>query len=163
MIQQEGVETTGMKSAIKSLPSRYGPSAIPAEPKERLTGDSEGCQGNKTNLPQKRKNPDAAKVKEKKCGSALDKAQGESYEKTERKTAHSLCANSSSIAEAILTTAEYAGDSVKDPTTGDSMPSSQLHVKAKKKLLGLPYPYGRTIHDNPTTKSKMPSPFSIQY
>jgi len=40
MIQQEGVETTGMKSAIKSLPSRYGPSAIPAEPKERLTGDS---------------------------------------------------------------------------------------------------------------------------
>ena len=93
-----------------------------------------------------KENPDAAKVKEKKCGSALDTAQGESYEKTERKTAHSLCANSSSIAEAILTTAEYAGDSVKDPTTGDSMPSSQLHVKAKKKLLGLPYPYGRPIH-----------------
>jgi hypothetical protein len=54
-----------------------------------------------SNLPQKRKNPDAAKVKEKKIGSALDKAPWESYEKTERKTAHSLTANSSSIAEAI--------------------------------------------------------------
>ena len=40
MIQQEGALEAYMKSAIKSLPSRYEPSAIPAKPKERLTGDS---------------------------------------------------------------------------------------------------------------------------
>lgn len=86
-----------------------------------------------SNLPQKRKNPDAAKIKKKKIGSALDKAPWESYEKTERKTAHSLTANSSSIAEAILTTYEYAGDSVKDPTTGDSMPSRQPGIPCQNK------------------------------
>lgn len=50
-----------------------------------------------------------------------------------RKKDHSLKANSSSIAEAILTTAEYAGDSVKDPTTGDSMPSSQPGIPCQSK------------------------------
>ncbi|KAM7460529.1 hypothetical protein LguiB_036129 [Lonicera macranthoides] len=53
--------------------------------------------------------------------------------KKAHRTWHSLTANSSSIAEAILTTYEYAGDSVKDPTTGDSMPSRQPGIPCQSK------------------------------